>query len=434
MQGTLNEIDIRSILQLIELGQRTGELLVEAYGSQANSTGGEVSSKGLVLSRAEQDIKRRTAGPFWFVFFQNGQIAYAGDSSGSLSRLRDYLRPYRADSALDRLKSPAIAATNAPEYGCLWALLGNHTITPAQGRSILRSMVHETLFDLLSLHNGYFIFEIGPALAPQLMTFEIGPAIAKIIKQVQEWKQFHPHIQSPEQRLSITDEDRLRKALPENAYRTLTGWADGKTSLRQLSRYLNRELNAIARAVYPYVQQGWIQLLMPPGQETPEGDFPGESAIARRSPRIICVDDERVVGKTVECMLQAKGYEVISLENPLEALRQVFQLKPDLILCDLVMPHLDGYDLCGMLRKSTAFRQTPIIMLTGKDGFIDRVRARMVGSTDYLTKPFGASELLMLLEKYVGPGNLEHCQNDETSEALASEPERGTDVTKSASA
>jgi twitching motility two-component system response regulator PilG len=68
------------------------------------------------------------------------------------------------------------------------------------------------------------------------------------------------------------------------------------------------------------------------------------------------------------------------------------------------MPELDGYEICAMLRKSTAFRQTPIIMLTGKDGFIDRVRARMVGSTDYLTKPFGESELLMLMEKYIGPG------------------------------
>jgi twitching motility two-component system response regulator PilG len=82
----------------------------------------------------------------------------------------------------------------------------------------------------------------------------------------------------------------------------------------------------------------------------------------------------------------------------------VFQLKPDLILCDIAMPDLDGYEICAMLRNSTAFRQTPIVMLTGIDGFIDRVKARMVGATDYFTKPFGENELLMLVEKYVGPG------------------------------
>jgi twitching motility two-component system response regulator PilG len=95
---------------------------------------------------------------------------------------------------------------------------------------------------------------------------------------------------------------------------------------------------------------------------------------------------------------------VTIIQDPLESFAQIFQLQPDLILCDLVMPKLDGYDLCGMLRQSTAFRQTPILMLTGKDGFIDRVRAKMVGATDYLTKPFQEQELLMLLEKYIGLG------------------------------
>ncbi len=65
------------------------------------------------------------------------------------------------------------------------------------------------------------------------------------------------------------------------------------------------------------------------------------------------------------------------------------------------MPELDGYEICAMLRHSTAFRFVPIIMLTGKEGFIDRVRARMVGATDYLTKPFADTELLMLVEKYI---------------------------------
>ncbi|MHC5729773.1 MAG: response regulator, partial [Nostoc sp.] len=79
----------------------------------------------------------------------------------------------------------------------------------------------------------------------------------------------------------------------------------------------------------------------------------------------------------------------------------VFQLKPDLILCDIAMPELEGYEVCAMLRHSTAFRLIPIIMLTGKDGFIDRVKANMVGATDYLTKPFTDTELLMLVEKYI---------------------------------
>jgi twitching motility two-component system response regulator PilG len=108
-----------------------------------------------------------------------------------------------------------------------------------------------------------------------------------------------------------------------------------------------------------------------------------------------------------------QGYEAISITRPLQALSLVFQLQPDLILCDIAMPVLDGYEICAMLRHSTVFRSVPIIMLTGKDGFIDRVRARMVGATDYLTKPFTDQELLMLVEQYL---NLDYCTSVQTGD------------------
>ena len=435
MQGTLNEIDIRSILQLIELGQRTGELLVEAYSFPINNTGGDLSSKPFAFGRPYQETKpKRRAGPFWFVFFLNGKIAYASDSERSLSRLRDYLRRYKANTALDHLEIPSIDSINAPEYGYLWALLEKHILTPAQGRSIIQSMIRETLFDLLSLHHGYFVFEVSPALAPQLTTLDIAPLVTKIMKQVQEWKQFQPHIQSPNQCPVITDPMQLRATLPETAFRTLRQWADGKTSLRQLSRYLNRDILTVAKAIYPYVRKGWVQLVSATAHEATTFSWGGEAKGLPQVPRIVCIDDDMAIGKTVEYILQAKGYEVTAIRDPVQALTLVFQSKPDLILCDLAMPELDGYEICGMLRQSTAFRQTPIIMLTGKDGFIDRVRARMVGSTDYLTKPFGASELLMLLEKYIGWVDIKKNQDENSSRVGLDQDIEQTDITKPASA
>ncbi len=441
MQGTLNEIDIRSILQLIELGQRTGELFVESYGSANNAIGstGIVSgqnqfSPGFAAPSAYREAKARLSGSFWFVFFLNGQIAYAADSEGSLSRLRDYLRRYRADGALDSLEVPAIASTNAPEYGYLWAMLEKHILTPAQGRSIIQSMVRETLFDLLSLHQGSFIFEVSPALAPQLTTLEIAPLVAKIMQQVQEWKQFHPHIQSPNQHPTLANPQKLRAALPANAFHTLERWSEGKTSLRQMARYLNRDILTVAKAIYPYVQKGWVQLLFP---TTPSPHHPitlSPHHPITPPPHILCIDDDGAIGKAVEYILKEQGYQVTTLNNPLEALSLVFQLQPHLILCDIAMPQLDGYEICAMLRKSTAFRQTPIIMLTGMDGFIDRVRARMVGATDYLTKPFGESELLMLLEKYIGPGESSRFPPHHLESQQPNQEIKETDITKSAPA
>jgi twitching motility two-component system response regulator PilG len=406
MQGKLSEIDIRSILQLIELGQRTGGLFVEAYGA---------SSPG------EMALLDRSPSRSWFVFFLNGQIIYAGDSGGNLARLQDHLRRYNVDQSPHLEGMSSIATVNAPEYGYLWVLLENHVLTPTQGRSIVQSMVQETLFDLLSLHQGSFIFELGHALSPQLTTLEIGSLVAKIMKQVQEWKQFHPHIQSPDQCPAIVDADQLSQTLSQSARATLEGWVDGKTSLRQMARYLNRDISAVARAVYPYIQQGIVHLSAPPTEDFTQAQRDSQLLNGHKVPRIVCIDDGIAVRKTVECILDQQGYEVTAIGNPLKALSLVFQLKPSLILCDIAMPELDGYEICAMLRKSTAFRETPIIMLTGKDGFIDRVKARMVGATDYLTKPFGEVELLTLVEQYVGLGQPDRPKSDSLSENLLSE-------------
>ncbi len=372
MQGTLNEIDIRSILQLVALGQRTGELLVEAWQTDRNQ------------------------GKFWFVFFRDGKLVYAADGSTGLQRLQDYL--YRFKVNLDVGKLPR-AVDTAPEYSYLWRLIENRTLNPNQGRSIIYYMVKETLFDLLTLHQGYFIFEGGSGLSPQLMTWEVEQTLAEAIKQVQEWKQFYPYIQSPDQCPTIVDIEKLHAFLPENAFKTLDRWADGKTSLRQIARYLNREILAVTKAIYPCIQQGWVQISHPSPVE--DNAFRDVEANAEVKIQIACIDDDETIGQVITHMLQKHGYEVMVIKEPLASFQQLFQLPPRLILCDLSMPQLDGYDLCGMLRQSTLFRQVPIIMLTGRDGFIDRVRAKMVGATDYLTKPFQEEELLMLLEKYL---------------------------------
>ena len=393
MQGTLNEIDIRSILQLIALGQRTGELLVESHTSTSSS---------IELSQISQPRESGISSS-WFMFFRDGQIVYAADNSSSLQRLRDYLQRYKLELPADSFRHDFQATITAPEYSYLWELLEKRLLTPAQGRSIISSMIKETLFDLLTLHQGYFIFDLGAGLSPQLTTLEIEPIVTEVMKQVQEWKQLQPYIQSPEQCPLITDREKLQLSLPENAFKTLDKWADGQTSLRQLARYLSRDILPVAKAIYPCIQQGWIQMpsLIPidPQQNRRE---PRLATGVR--PHVVCIDDDGAIRKIIEYTLQAQGYQVTTIQDPLESFAQIFQLQPDLILCDLVMPKLDGYDLCGMLRKSTDFRQTPILMLTGKDGFIDRVRAKMVGATDYLTKPFQEQELLMLLEKYIGLG------------------------------
>jgi len=372
MQGRLQEIDIRSILQLIELGQRTGELFVEANPSL-----------------------------YWFIFFLNGRIIYASEGEGNVARLRDYLRRFQLEAALDEIQMPPKAAVNIPEYSRLWSLLENHKLNPNQGKQILLGMAREVLFDLLSLHHGSFIFEAGPPLAPQLTTFPVTSLLTEMVTQVQEWKKLHPYIQTPNQAPTIVNPLPLQQTLPAAVFKALSEWSDGKTSIRQMARYLGRDILLVAKAFYPYVQQGAIHLSEPVPLAGPKPSRPLKPS--DKPAHILCIDDSMAIQKTVEFILQNEGYQVTTIGNPLKALGQVFLLNPDMILCDVAMPKLDGYELCAMLRKSSQFHETPIVMLTGKDGFSDRIKARMAGANEFLSKPFSEKELLTVVESYVGP-------------------------------
>ncbi|MGD8346522.1 MAG: response regulator [Lysobacterales bacterium] len=110
--------------------------------------------------------------------------------------------------------------------------------------------------------------------------------------------------------------------------------------------------------------------------------------------RILVVDDSSTIRRSAESMLKAEGYDVMTAENGFEALSIVARHQPDLIFMDIMMPRLDGYQACAIIKNNLQYRSTPVVMLTSKDGLFDQARGRVVGSDLYLTKPFTKDELL----------------------------------------
>jgi twitching motility two-component system response regulator PilG len=129
------------------------------------------------------------------------------------------------------------------------------------------------------------------------------------------------------------------------------------------------------------------------------GDYEQEENLKTYS--IVCIDDSRAVVNAIKMYLDDNIFSVVGINDPLKALMQVIRLKPDLILLDITMPTLDGYELCSLLRKHSSLKDTPIIMVTGKKGIINRVKAKMVKASDYITKPFGKKDLLKVIFKYI---------------------------------
>jgi twitching motility two-component system response regulator PilG len=116
---------------------------------------------------------------------------------------------------------------------------------------------------------------------------------------------------------------------------------------------------------------------------------------------VACIDDSATVQRSVKLILESVGYRVNSITQTLTALSSLGREVPDLILLDINMPDMDGYSLCRLLRQCSALKEVPIIMLTGRDAILDKVRAKLLGASEYLTKPFEPQVLIDMISGYV---------------------------------
>ena len=114
--------------------------------------------------------------------------------------------------------------------------------------------------------------------------------------------------------------------------------------------------------------------------------------------KVLVIDDSNTIRRSAEIFLKQGGYDVLLAEDGFDALSKVNDHGPDLIFCDILMPRLDGYQTCAIIKRNPRFAGVPVIMLSSKDGLFDKARGRMVGSQDYLTKPFTKDQLLQAVE------------------------------------
>jgi twitching motility two-component system response regulator PilG len=125
-----------------------------------------------------------------------------------------------------------------------------------------------------------------------------------------------------------------------------------------------------------------------------------DATVAGRAYRIMVADDSKTIRRTAETLLRKEGFEVVTAVDGFEALGKIADYQPDLIFLDIMMPRLDGYQTCALIKHHRVFRNTPVVMLSSRDGFFDRARGRVVGSDRYITKPFTKEDLLAVIAHY----------------------------------
>lgn len=214
----------------------------------------------------------------------------------------------------------------------------------------------------------------------------------------------------------------LRKQTSPLAYHNLISLLDGKWTLRDLALKLKQELLPLTQSIMPYINQGLIALrevedfkesftVMATNTEPPLASRSKVQSQAIGS-LVACVDDSQNDSMKMSQILTLAGYRFINIQEPMKALLILLEQKPDLIFLDLVMPIANGYEICAQIRRISAFKDTPIIILTNNDGIVDRVRAKVVGASGFLAKPIEQQKVLRIMQKYLGAPSIQSQEKD----------------------
>jgi chemotaxis family two-component system response regulator PixG len=355
----------------------------------------------------------------WTFYFCLGRIIYATGGTHPVRRWARNLASYCPDIHVDltelqhelcRLNPDPFIPSWEYQLFCLW--IEQEKITQNQVEKLIQSVLEEVLFDLSQEDDlTHQIKECHPISKP-LAVINEKQAIAEVQQLWQAlWEakftdyslNTAPIIKQPQQ---------LKKYTSAKGYQALTQLLDGEHTLRDLTVKMKRDVVQVARLLLPYIKSRLVELIRIPDLPAPVSrkipDTPSSAPANFTRPLIACVDDSVSVCQTLEKLLTAAGYRFIGINEGLRALTSLLASKPDLIFLDLMMPHTNGYEICSQLRKAPSFRNTPIIILTGNDGIVDQVRAKLFGASDFLSKPVDAGRVLSTISMHLSQNAISH--------------------------
>ena len=332
-----------------------------------------------------------------------GKIIYA---TGGVHPLRRWQRnlitnlpqiPFNLSNLQEELTQKTVDLNNNVwEYEQLIMWVKQNTITPEQAKKTILFALTEILFDLTQSREIVCCINQNNILSPQLEPIAPEELIINNQKLWQDWQKANIADRSANLAPIILQPKQLQEKTSLSVYQSLCKLLDGNRTLRDIAVQLRTSPLQITTSLLPYIQSGIFTLVEIPDllELLPSSSFDLNESNDNDSPLIACVDDSPMVSHLMEQIVSLAGYRFMSINQPLEAVDTLLNTQPDLIFLDVIMPQINGYDLCAQLREHEEFETTPIIFLTSSKGLIDRLRAKMVGSSDFIKKTIDADELL----------------------------------------
>jgi two-component system, chemotaxis family, response regulator PixG len=354
----------------------------------------------------------------WSFLLRIGCLSWQTGGANLLQRWQQHLNaacPNLPEGFVDRVEMRPSLETE----GYLLAQLSSKGLLNKQQLvELMTNTAIELFFDIIQwckLNGDSISFQLIPntpeaKLTLPLPLIEITPTLRRAIQEWQAWQGAGLAAYSPNSFPQIEQPDKLKKLLTTIDYENMVSTIDGTQSLRNLAAKQNRSVLSLTQSLMPLIQMGAIVLSPEPKIiPTTLEKIKTENISSRRNiavhsqklPLIACIDDSPSIHEALEAIVRERGYRYQSIQEPLVALLTVIKFKPDLIFLDLLMPVVNGYEVCTQIRKAPSLKDIPVVMLTGRDGLVDRMRAKLVGATDFMSKPVEAEAVSKMLDKYL---------------------------------
>ncbi|MCP2732373.1 response regulator [Symplocastrum sp. BBK-W-15] len=321
----------------------------------------------------------------WSIYLEQGKLIYASDSLDPFERLDRHLRQLsrqiptlvsavRVQVRLLFESDLGSQSSTTPDYRAICWLVEQQYLNLSQAATLIEELAEDVIRSLLAVKEGthQLIPQDQFEELPKFCRLELRTLVERCHEQLRR-------IQPTEPTNSNNNNNNNYQNQPD------TSVQNGR------SPQLESTQKPLQNSQSPPLTKG----------SNPPGITNNMGTKKKTTYTIACIDDSATVLNAINSFLDDKSFSVVMINDPVRALMQVVRIKPDLILLDVEMPNLDGYELCSLLRKHSLFKTTPIVMVTGNTGFLDRAKAKLVRSSGYLTKPFNQSELLKIVFKHL---------------------------------
>lgn len=349
----------------------------------------------------------------WQLFFYQGKLAGADGGSHPNRSWRRLYNKHISNINLTEVKVNYLEQFAAFNYQILKILLDRQLITKQSAKAIIIDRIDEVIFEIIEQeftetlsYSSQTISEIGISL------FKISPvlispqAAATATRQKWTlWMQKGLGSYSPNLAPIIVEPEQLRQEVSEVVYQNFIALLDGNNTLYDLACQMKSDIIRISCSLIPYIDRGSLELtevgdIAPPItivqiQSQPATEQP------ENLPLVACIDDSLQIGLVMEQIVLKAGYRFASIQQPLQAIPRLIANPPDLIFLDVRMPIINGYELCSQIRRISQLQEVPIVMLTGQDGIVDRMRAKVVGAYDFMSKPIDDQKIAKILDKFL---------------------------------